>query len=74
MGKIKGWKKHQESDFWIEYQNDYNRRRVIIKRMGMSNINIWMVQIENLISQKEFKSKQDAKDYAMKYMRANPNG
>lgn len=75
MGKIKGWEKREESDFWIEYQNSRNLRRLLIKRMGLTNErSIWFVEIENFISQKEFPTKKEALDFAMQYMRSHPNG
>ena len=83
MAKIKGWKKDNSnnSNYGILWINS-NNKNIGIFVLDLTPIsNGWVVEKlllnQHLLERKTIKdgmTKQEAVDYAIKYMRANPNG
>lgn len=75
MGKIKNWLKTMESDFETIYQNNDNGIMIfIVKNPGVYEV--WITDISHKNNGGEllasYKNKEDAKDFAIKFMRGNP--
>jgi hypothetical protein len=74
MAKIKGWTKLSEREFSSEstiaiYQEIGKERGIIIRYNYPNGIEVDINGVSKL-----FKTKQQALDYAIKYMRSHPNG
>ena len=70
MGKIKGWKLREQDLFSTVYKS-IKKRLLVIRFHNDKPISV-VVDYEKEI--KPFKTKKQAIDYAIKYMKAHPNG
>ena len=80
MGKIKGWTKHRTDDVWWSEKSSIDIGKAINvvnnKMIGFrDDIYVLNITIHNqLFKSKRLKSRKEARDIAIKYMRGHPNG
>ncbi len=73
MGKIKGWKRTNKDlgKNRIVYSSEFSNDWVGI---ALNKDKSWTVLTPTGVQRSPFPSKKQATDYAIAYMRANPNG
>ena len=81
MGRIKGWNRVKEDHYiWggdlikIPYGGSENRPKVNIMLNRFGKWAVFYNGKSGFIREKSFKTKQEALNYAIKYMRSHPNG
>ena len=81
MGKIKGWRKTSNTKKNIKWKNSNDTKTVFVVYdknvpFGRNDGTYYFIAKDNknILSSKNGLTKQEALEYAINYMRANPNG
>lgn len=79
MGKIKGWKKIEDTKFRLRYGNGELRKIPYTRGLHSEN---WITLVDKTVfhsgkkrqGDRDFKTKTDARNYMIAFMKSHPRG